>query len=92
MDSKSKTLSENLPFGGGSLCDCEGGLPKVGGGLPTNGGGLAFSLARGKHKYEGWIQREVDGVGDLSELTMTSRNMVKKIMVTTSLNLVLRMN
>jgi len=67
MNSKSKTLSENLPTGGGSLCDCEGGLPKVGGGLPKNGGGLAFSLARGKRKYEGWIQREVDGVGDLSE-------------------------
>ena len=63
-------MSENLPTGGGSLCDCEGGLPKNGGGLAKVGGGLAFSLARGKRnqrKYEGWIQREVDGVGDLSE-------------------------
>ena len=67
MDSKSKTLSENLPPGGGSLCDCKGGLPKNGGGLPKNGGGIAFSLARGKRNYEGWIQREIDGVGDLSE-------------------------
>jgi hypothetical protein len=68
MNSKSKTLSENLPTGGGSLCDCEGGLPKVGGGLPKNGGGLAFSLARGKRKYADWIQREVDG-GDAGSET-----------------------
>jgi len=61
MDSESKTLSENLPTGGGSLCDCKGGLPKVGGGLPKVGGGLAFSLARGKRKYAEWIQREVGG-------------------------------
>ena len=63
MDSKSKTLSENLPTGGGSLCDCEGGLPKNGGGLPKNGGGLA----QGKRKYAEWIQREVGGGGDSSE-------------------------
>jgi len=61
MDSESKTLSENLPTGGGSLCDCKGGLPKVGGGLPKVGGGLAFSLARGKRKYAEWIQREGGG-------------------------------
>ena len=41
MDSKSKTLSENLPTGGGSLCDCEGGLPKNGGGLAKVGGGFS---------------------------------------------------
>ena len=58
MDSKSKTLSENLPPGGGSLCDCS---PK-GGGLPKNGGGLAKGLSQGKRKYDEWIQREVDGV------------------------------
>ena len=56
MDSKSKTLSENLPTGGGSLCDCEGGLHKNGGGLPKGPGGLA----PGKRKYADWIQREVD--------------------------------
>ena len=63
MDSKSKTLSENLPTGGGSLCDCEGGLPKNGGGLAKDGGGLS----QGKRKYAEWIQREVDGVAAGSE-------------------------
>ena len=68
MDSKSTILSENLPPGGGSLCDCDGGIPKNGGGIAKVGGGLAFSLARGKRKYEGWIQREVGG-GDAGSET-----------------------
>ena len=71
MDWKFTILSETLPPGGGSLCDSsreDGGIPKVGGGLPKVGGGLAFSLARGKRKYEGWIQREVDG-GDAGSET-----------------------
>jgi len=63
MDSKSKTLSEILPTGGGSLCDCEGGLPENGGGLAKNGGGLA----QGKRKYAEWIKKEVGGGADLTD-------------------------
>ena len=76
MDSKSKTLSENiptLPFGGGSLCDCKGGLPKNGGGLAKGTGGLAQSAKRGKRgsgspvKYAQRIQHEVGGGADLTD-------------------------
>jgi hypothetical protein len=70
MESTSHVLSENLPTGGGSLCDCEGGLPKNGGGLAKGTGGLA----QGKRKYAEWIQREVDGVGRESETESESES------------------